>query len=143
MNLLKNLFSNKPKDNQVSTLKENAKQIVANRAFILKLFNETPATPMSADDIATEYSLNRVHVSCRLSELLRDGLICPVDFEKKNKSYYTKYILTPENLIQKFKDHQLKEDLKVWLKKSNKFKDLLTQGTLSCIQYEIDKLKNK
>jgi predicted transcriptional regulator len=109
------------------TLKANEEQIVANKATILSYYKQKSSEAFSAEDISMKFNMNRVHVSCRLSELLREGLITPVSIDEKSKTWYNKFQLTPEHLINSVKNEILKQDFKKWINKADKFKDLMPE----------------
>jgi predicted transcriptional regulator len=117
----------KTTDTSLLTLKANEDQIIANKAFILNHYKQHPSESFSAEDISMKFNMNRVHVSCRLSELLREGLITPVSVNKKFKKAYIKFQLTPEHLINRVKLEFLKQDFKKWLNKGEKFKELMSE----------------
>ena len=101
-------------------------QVKANKEFILSVFKKHPDANFTAQDIATTYKLNRVHVSCRLSELYREGLIHPIGVDiKANKTRYSKFKLTPYYRIEFVKHDVLMHDFKIWVNKSEKFKNLI------------------
>ena len=101
-------------------------QVKANKEFILSVFKKHPDANFTAQDIATTYKLNRVHVSCRLSELYREGLIHPIGVDiKANKTRYSKFKLTPYYQIEFVKHDVLMHDFKIWVNKSEKFKNLI------------------
>ena len=101
-------------------------QVKANKEFILSVFKKHPDANFTAQDIATTYKLNRVHVSCRLSELYREGLIHPIGVDvKANKTRYSKFKLTPYYQIAFVKHDVLMHDFKIWVNKSEKFKNLI------------------
>lgn len=101
-------------------------QVKANKEFILSVFKKHPDANFTAQDIATTYKLNRVHVSCRLSELYREGLIHPIGVDvKANKTRYSKFKLTPYYQIAFVKHDVLVHDYKIWLSKSKKFEALM------------------
>jgi predicted transcriptional regulator len=114
-------------DTSILTLKANEDQIIANKAFILNHYKQNPSESFSAEDISMKFNMNRVHVSCRLSELLREGLITPVSIDEKYKTWYNKFQLTPEHLINSVKNEILKQDFKKWLNKGDKFKELMSE----------------
>jgi predicted transcriptional regulator len=116
----------KTTDTSLLTLKANEQQIVANKAAILNHYKQHPSEAFSAEDISMKFNMNRVHVSCRLSELLREGLITPVSIDEKSKTWYNKFQLTPDHLINSVKNEILKQDFKKWLNKGEKFKELMT-----------------
>ena len=109
------------------TLKANEDQIVANKVAILNYYKQHPSESFSAEDISMKFNMNRVHVSCRLSEILREGLITPVSIDEKSKTWYNKFQLTPEHLINSVKNEILKQDFKKWINKADKFKDLMPE----------------
>ena len=115
----------KTTDTSLLTLKANEEQIVANKAAILDYYKQNPSESFSAEDISMKFNMNRVHVSCRLSELLREGLITPVSIDEKSKTWYNKFQLTPDHLINSVKNEILKQDFKKWINKADKFKDLM------------------
>jgi predicted transcriptional regulator len=115
----------KTTDTSLLTLKANEDQIVANKATILNHYKQHPSESFSAEDISMKFNMNRVHVSCRLSELLREGLITPVSIDEKSKTWYNKFQLTPEHLINSVKNEILRQDFKKWINKADKFKDLM------------------
>jgi predicted transcriptional regulator len=117
----------KTTDTSLLTLKANEQQIVANKATILDYYKQHPSEAFSAEDISMKFNMNRVHVSCRLSELLRLGLITPVSIDEKSKTWYNKFQLTPEHLINSVKNEILKQDFKKWINKADKFKDLMPE----------------
>ena len=117
----------KTTDTSLLTLKANEDQIVANKVAILNYYKQYPSESFSAEDISMKFNMNRVHVSCRLSELLREGLITPVSIDEKSKTWYNKFQLTPEHLINSVKNEILKQDFKKWLNKGEKFKDLMSE----------------
>lgn len=117
----------KTTDTSLLTLKANEEQIVANKATILNHYKQHPSESFSAEDISIKFNMNRVHVSCRLSELLREGLITPVSIDEKSKTWYNKFQLTPEHLINRVKLEFLKQDFKKWLNKGEKFKELMSE----------------
>jgi predicted transcriptional regulator len=117
----------KTTDTSLLTLKANEEQIVANKATILNHYKQYPSESFSAEDISMKFNMNRVHVSCRLSELLREGLITPVSIDEKSKTWYNKFQLTPDHLINSVKNEILKQDFKKWLNKGEKFKDLMSE----------------
>jgi predicted transcriptional regulator len=117
----------KTTDTSLLTLKANEDQIIANKAFILNHYKQSPSKSFSAEDISMKFNMNRVHVSCRLSELLREGLITPVSIDEKSKTWYNKFQLTPEHLINSVKNEILKQDFKKWLNKGEKFKELMSE----------------
>lgn len=101
-------------------------QVKANKDFILSVFKQYPDANFTAQDIATTYKLNRVHVSCRLSELYREGLIHPIGVDiKANKTRYSKFKLTSYYQIEFVKHNVLMHDFKIWVNKSEKFKNLI------------------
>ena len=115
----------KTTDTSLLTLKANEEQIVANKATILSYYKQKSSESFSAEDISMKFNMNRVHVSCRLSELLREGLITPVSIDEKSKTWYNKFQLTPEHLINSVKNEILRQDFKKWINKADKFKDLM------------------
>jgi predicted transcriptional regulator len=117
----------KTTDTSLLTLKANEDQIVANKATILNYYKQSPSESFSAEDISMKFNMNRVHVSCRLSELLREGLITPVSIDEKSKTWYNKFQLTPNHLINSVKNEILKQDFKKWLNKGEKFKELMSE----------------
>jgi len=117
----------KTTDTSLLTLKANEDQIVANKVAILNHYKQHQSESFSAEDISMKFNMNRVHVSCRLSELLREGLITPVSIDEKSKTWYNKFQLTPENLINSVKNEILKQDFKKWLNKGEKFKELMSE----------------
>jgi hypothetical protein len=117
----------KTTDTSLLTLKANEDQIVANKAAILNHYKQHPSESFSAEDISMKFNMNRVHVSCRLSELLREGFITPVSIDEKSKTWYNKFQLTPEHLINRVKLEFLKQDFKKWLNKGEKFKELMSE----------------
>jgi predicted transcriptional regulator len=117
----------KTTDTSLLTLKANEDQIVANKVAILNHYKQNPSESFSAEDISMKFNMNRVHVSCRLSELLREGLITPVSIDEKSKTWYNKFQLTPEHLINSVKNEILKQDFKKWLNKGEKFKELMSE----------------
>jgi hypothetical protein len=117
----------KTTDTSILTLKANEDQIIANKAFILNHYKQYPSESFSAEDISMKFNMNRVHVSCRLSELLREGFITPVSIDEKSKTWYNKFQLTPEHLINSVKNEILKQDFKKWLNKGEKFKELMSE----------------
>jgi len=117
----------KTTDTSLLTLKANEEQIVANKVAILNHYKQHPSEAFSAEDISMKFNMNRVHVSCRLSELLREGLITPVSIDEKSKTWYNKFQLTPEHLINSVKNEILKQDFKKWLNKGEKFKELMSE----------------
>jgi|LakMenEpi03Aug12_release.lakeMendotaPanAssembly.Ray.scaffolds.fasta_scaffold667591_2 hypothetical protein len=117
----------KTTDTSLLTLKANEDQIVANKVAILNYYKQHPSESFSAEDISMKFNMNRVHVSCRLSEILREGLITPVSIDEKSKTWYNKFQLTPEHLINSVKNEILKQDFKKWINKADKFKDLMPE----------------
>ena len=127
----------KTTDTSLLTLKANEQQIVANKATILNHYKQHPSDSFSAEDISMKFNMNRVHVSCRLSELLREGLITPVSIDEKSKTWYNKFQLTPEHLINSVKNEILKQDFKKWLNKGEKFKDLMSEDLYFNLTFEM------
>ena len=127
----------KTTDTSLLTLKANEEQIVANKATILNHYKQHPSESFSAEDISIKFNMNRVHVSCRLSELLREGLITPVSIDEKSKTWYNKFQLTPEHLINRVKLEFLKQDFKKWLNKGEKFKELMSEDLYFNLTCEI------
>lgn len=110
-------------------------QVKANKEFILSVFKKHPDANFTAQDIATTYKLNRVHVSCRLSELYREGLIHPIGVDiKANKTRYSKFKLTPYYQIEFVKHDVLMHDFKIWVNKSEKFKNLIDSDIFDKLQ---------
>jgi len=117
----------KTTNTSILTLKANEDQIVANKVAIFNHYKQHPSESFSAEDISMKFNMNRVHVSCRLSELLREGLITPVSIDEKSKTWYNKFQLTPDHLINSVKNEILKQDFKKWLNKGEKFKELMSE----------------
>jgi hypothetical protein len=110
-------------------------QVKANKEFILSVFKQYPDANFTAQDIATTYKLNRVHVSCRLSELYREGLIHPIGVDiKANKTRYSKFKLTSYYQIEFVKHNVLMHDFKIWVSKSKKFEALLETEIFNKLQ---------
>jgi hypothetical protein len=129
----------KTTDTSLLTLKANEQQIVANKVAILDYYKQHPSESFSAEDISMKFNMNRVHVSCRLSELLREGLITPVSIDEKSKTWYNKFQLTPDHLINSVKNEILKQDFKKWINKADKFKELMSEDSyfkIKLLQYE-------
>jgi hypothetical protein len=127
----------KTTDTSLLTLKANEEQIVANKATILNHYKQKSSEAFSAEDISIKFNMNRVHVSCRLSELLREGLITPVSIDEKSKTWYNKFQLTPEHLINFVKNEILRQDFKKWLNKGEKFKELMSEDLYFNLNCEI------
>jgi len=129
----------KTTDTSLLTLKANEDQIVANKVAILNYYKQHPTESFSAEDISMKFNMNRVHVSCRLSELLREGLITPVSIDEKSKTWYNKFQLTPARLINSVKNEILKQDFKKWINKADKFRYLMSEDSylkIKLLQYE-------
>lgn len=124
----------KTTDTSLLTLKANEQQIVANKVAILNYYKQHPSESFSAEDISMKFNMNRVHVSCRLSELLREGLITPVSIDEKSKTWYNKFQLTPDHLINSVKNEILKQDFKKWINKADKFRDLMSEDSYFAVK---------
>jgi translation initiation factor RLI1 len=100
--------------------KENIKSL-KNR--ILAHFKEFQWQSFSSQDIDLTLNIQNSHK--RISELLREGLICFVGREKIGKNTFNKYIYSSPEHREKLKQSLFNQDFKAWLKQGERFSHLV------------------
>jgi hypothetical protein len=120
------------------THSDNIAEITHVKGLVYKYFQDRPLDSFTAKDVATDLQINSVIVNCRISELLRDGLLMPVGTIKKNKSTFNKFMYAPEHERERLVREMLLQDYKSWLKKGEKFSVIIDEALKAYVDMELE-----
>ena len=105
------------------THEAQSENITSLKNRILEHFKAYQWQSFSSQDIDLTLNVNNSHK--RISELLREGLICFVGREKISKRTYNKYIYSSEQHREQLKKALFNQDFKAWLKQGERFSHLV------------------
>lgn len=120
------------------THSDNLHQITHVKGLVYKYFQDRPLDNFTAKDVATDLLLNSVIVNCRISELLREGFLMPVGTTKRNKSTFNKFMYAPEHHKERLIREMLVQDYKSWLKKGEKFSEIMDEALNAYVGMELE-----
>jgi translation initiation factor RLI1 len=105
------------------THEAQSENITSLKNRILDHFKAYQWQSFSSQDIDLTLNIKNSHK--RISELLREGLICLVGREKIGKRTFNKYIYASEQHREQLKQALFEQDFKAWLKQGERFSHLV------------------